>query len=414
MKQNIYTPIQQVRDAQPIRAICFHPSGEAYVVGTNSKALKICRYPDKQTIEDLKSDEGPVDGVICEPEISFTCLHIHRASVYCAAFNQPGNLLATGSNDQIVHIVKYNSELHAPEGSEYKLALHNGTVRDVCFLPTVGEHEDSCLLLSAGGRDHEINMTDCKVMKPRQIFSGHQSTVMSVHCCEESENMFASGGLDGAIKVWDIRCRNPVAEVGNQNKPLPKLTKDDDRGRDISMNSSDGCSAQQQQLESENQPPASQQRGLSHQQQQSTSAAASNPGTGQAIPVGAVRLDPTGRLLVSGHQDGSCMLYDIRAGCIIQSFKAHDDEIRTLNFSPKSYYLLTAGYDGKARLTDLQGQLTDPLPSVEVLKQDDKIVQTAWHPEDYNFVTTCADGSATLWTIPDFDEWRRESFLLDI
>lgn len=413
MRQNIYTPIQQVRDVQPIRATCFHPSGETYVVGTNSKALKICKYPDRQRIQALMSEDGPEDGIICEPELSFTCLHIHRASVYCATFNGQGDMLATGSNDQIVHIIKYNKIRHAPEGGEFKLSLHNGTVRDVCFLPT--NDTARSLLLSAGGRDYEINMTDCAIMKPKQIFQGHKSTVMSLHHCQESENMFVSGSLDGSIKVWDIRCRDPVSEVANRSMSLRTLSIDGDCGCNISFNSSNQEAQQQQQQDSKNQRPAIAHLVESDQKPPISSTATSTPnqGTGQGVPVGVVRLDQTGRLLASGHQDGSCMLYDIRAGCIIQLFKAHDDEIRTLNFSPRSYYLLSGGYDCKVRLTDLQGQLNNPLPGVEVLEQNDKIVQTAWHPEDYNFVTTCADGSATLWTIADFDEWRRDSLLVD-
>jgi hypothetical protein len=32
-------------DVQPIRASCFSPSGEYFVLGTNSKTLKICALP---------------------------------------------------------------------------------------------------------------------------------------------------------------------------------------------------------------------------------------------------------------------------------------------------------------------------------------------------------------------------------
>jgi hypothetical protein len=31
-----------LKDTQPIRASCFSPSGDYFVLGTNSKALKIC------------------------------------------------------------------------------------------------------------------------------------------------------------------------------------------------------------------------------------------------------------------------------------------------------------------------------------------------------------------------------------
>lgn len=118
-------------------------------------------------------------------------------------------------------------------------------------------------------------------------------------------------------------------------------------------------------------------------------------------PVAAVCVDPSGKLLVSGHEDANCMLYDIRGGRIIQTFRPHTADIRTIRFSPKAYYLLTGGYDNKIVLTDLQGDLTQPLPSVVVAEHDDKIIQGRWHPTEFSFLTTSADRTATLWALPN-------------
>lgn len=67
-------------------------------------------------------------------------------------------------------------------------------------------------------------------------------------------------------------------------------------------------------------------------------------------------VDPSGRLLVSGHEDSSCVLYDIRGGRNVQCFKPHSADVRSIRFSPSAYYLLTGGYDNKLVLTDLQGK----------------------------------------------------------
>lgn len=104
------------------------------------------------------------------------------------------------------------------------------------------------------------------------------------------------------------------------------------------------------------------------------------------------------------------MLYDLRGRRIIQLFQAHSGEIRTLNFSPKNYYLLTASYDHTVKLFDIQGDLTRKLESAEIAQLKDRVVQTAWHPTDYNFVTTCADGTATLWTIPSYSADNGKNF----
>lgn len=52
------------------------------------------------------------------------------------------------------------------------------------------------------------------------------------------------------------------------------------------------------------------------------------PGSRQGSPVAAICVDPSGRLLVSGHEDSSCVLYDIRGNRPIQCFKPHSSDIR--------------------------------------------------------------------------------------
>ena len=45
-----YLPVTVLEDTQPIRSVAFHPLGTFYVIGSNSKALRICRFPDISTL----------------------------------------------------------------------------------------------------------------------------------------------------------------------------------------------------------------------------------------------------------------------------------------------------------------------------------------------------------------------------
>ena len=71
----------------------------------------------------------------------------------------------------------------------------------------------------------------------------------------------------------------------------------------------------------------------------------------------AVSVDSSGRVLSSGHEDGSCLLWDIRGNRTLQSFSSHTDEVRTIRFSPNAYYLLSGSYDQKVILSDLRGKI---------------------------------------------------------
>jgi len=78
----------------------------------------------------------------------------------------------------------------------------------------------------------------------------------------------------------------------------------------------------------------------------------------------------------------------------------HSGEVRSVRFSPSAYYLLSASYDNTLVLTDLQGDLTGPLPSVVVATHQDKAITGRWHPSDFSFLSTSADKTSTLWALP--------------
>ncbi len=76
-------------------------------------------------------------------------------------------------------------------------------------------------------------------------------------------------------------------------------------------------------------------------------------------PVASVAVDPSGRLLATGQEDSSCMLYDIRGGRMVQTYQPHSSDVRSVRFSPGAHYLLTGSYDNKVIVTDLQGEISD-------------------------------------------------------
>uniref|UniRef100_A0A182JB36 WD_REPEATS_REGION domain-containing protein n=1 Tax=Anopheles atroparvus TaxID=41427 RepID=A0A182JB36_ANOAO len=325
-----FVAVTTLEDVQAVRCAEFHPNGRIYAVGSNSKTFRICEYP---SLSEIREDHSTY-----QPTVLFKRTKHHKGSIYCMAWSPAGDLIATGSNDKTVKLMRFSESQKQLEGQEIELTMHDGTVRDLCFLED--SSNKSSLLISGGAGDCKIYVTDCETSTPFQALSGHGGHVLSLY--NWGGVMFVSGSQDKTVRFWDLRTRGCV------NMVTP----------------------------------------------------ATSPGSRQGSPVAAVCVDPSGRLLVSGHEDSSCVLYDIRGNRPIQCFKPHSSDVRSIRFSPSAYYLLTAGYDNKLVLTDLQGDLTMPLPSVVVAQHADKVISGRWHPVDFSFLSTSADKTATLWALP--------------
>ena len=60
-------------------------------------------------------------------------------------------------------------------GQEIELTMHDGTVRDVCFIEDMSNK--ASLLISGGAGDCKIYVTDCVTGTPFQSLSGHSGTL---------------------------------------------------------------------------------------------------------------------------------------------------------------------------------------------------------------------------------------------
>ncbi|XP_053623685.1 WD repeat-containing protein 47 isoform X2 [Plodia interpunctella] len=324
-----FKPVTVLEDLQAVRCAEFHPNGKLYAVGSNTKTLRICTYPK---IDEVKDNSAPT-----APTVLLKRTKHHKGSIYCLAWSPAGDLLATGSNDKTVKLMRFNSHACNLEGQEVELSMHDGTVRDVCFIEDTSNK--TSLLVSGGAGDCKIYVTDCATGKTFQALSGHSGHVLSLY--NWGGAMFVSGSQDKTVRFWDLRTAGCVNIIS---------------------------------------PPAG------------------HPTKGSAVA--SLAVDPSGRLLVCGHDDGSCALHDVRGSRALQRFTPHSGDVRSVRFSPGAYYLLTAGYDGRVVLTDLQGDLTCALPSVPVARHPDKVISARWHPDDFSFLSTSADKTAVLWTIP--------------
>lgn len=198
-----------------------------------------------------------------------------------------------------------------------------------------GPESGGAILISAGAGDCNIYTTDCQRGQGLHALSGHTGHILALYTW--GGWMIASGSQDKTVRFWDLRVPSCVRVVGTAFH-----------------------------------------------------------GSGSAVA--SVAVDPSGRLLATGQEDSSCMLYDIRGGRMVQIYQPHSSDVRSVRFSPGAYYLLTGSYDTTVKVTDLRGDLIKPLPTTVISEHKDKVIQCRWHTEDLSFLSSSADRTVTLWT----------------
>uniref|UniRef100_A0A671Z4M0 WD repeat domain 47 n=1 Tax=Sparus aurata TaxID=8175 RepID=A0A671Z4M0_SPAAU len=316
-----FVKVNQLEDTQAVRAVAFHPSGALYAVGSNSKTLRVCAYPETLT-----------PGTDRQPAVRFRRNKHHKGSIYCVAWSHCGQLLATGSNDKYVKVLPFNADSCNATGPDLEFSMHDGTIRDLAFME--GPESGGSILISAGAGDCNIYTTDCQRGQGLHALSGHTGHILTLYTW--GGWMIASGSQDKTVRFWDLRVPSCVRVVGTTLH-----------------------------------------------------------GSGSAVA--SVAVDPSGRLLATGQEDSTCMLYDIRGGRIVQTYRPHGSDIRSVRFSPGAHHLLTGSYDNKIIISDLQGDLTKPLPQTVAGEHLDKVIQCRWHPLDRTFLSSSADRTVTLW-----------------
>lgn len=109
------------------------------------------------------------------------------------------------------------------------------------------------------------------------------------------------------------------------------------------------------------------------------------------VTVHAFRAD--GRVLVTGHDDGTLRLWDLNTGQLQRELSGHDEPISAVAFSPDGHWLVSAAEDRIINLWDADGVQ----PKSRLIGHSDRIQALAWHPQGRHLVSAGWDTTVRVW-----------------
>ena len=373
-----------------MRSVAISPDGTRIAIGTNGRALKVLACPSAEEASNVlqqasghesKNGAGGEDGgdkdedeqreqvlsLVARPRVLTEFDGLHLGSVYDVSWSPDSSLLATCSNDMTVKVVRAPLAPNQPFDMQARadrdagdlpvgtLRGHDGTVRAVCFTgdgTIVSGGAGDCLLRtwdpkrgSSGGALATLKgHTGC-------IFSLSRGDVPawmggSAGAGGFGPSTFVSGSEDRSVRVWDLRAGGTCASSIGADPSVTHLE--------------DG-----------------------------TPAAAKSA-------VQSLSLCPSATATVAtGHEDGNCCVWDLRAGRLLWMLRAHESQCRSVDYDSSGRWILSASFDGTVGIADTD--VWERRVVANFSGHSGKVLKAVWHPHRCMFASSSADSTVKLW-----------------
>ena len=350
---NSLTLKKVISDTHPIRCCCFSPKGNYFAIGTNSKSVKI--YDLSYILDSFSkkinnmlytqippNKQNNTNSILSNTKLNKESISLfyeqknyHFGSIFSIEWSPSGRLIATGSNAKTIKLMNI-SDLYTINTNNKKIINENET-QEMQITGNQGTVRSLCfepgndnILLSANSGENIIKIWDTLRGVNIGCLEGHNSDVNSVKWSNDSQ-LFASCGLDKTVRFWDIR----------EHKNINILSA----------------------IQYAN------------------------------INDFAVLCKTNSNIIAVGHTDGLMTIWDYSKQSVIKEIYGHNEQIRSVAFSPDGKYLLSGAFDAKIKIYDVKNNFN----FVGEIEHNDKVVSCKWHPEIPLIVSTSADKTARVW-----------------
>ncbi|XP_017311441.1 denticleless protein homolog isoform X2 [Ictalurus punctatus] len=280
-------------------------------------------------------------------------------------------MLAVANEEGIVSL--YNTERRSTVLKEW--LAHDNAVFDIAWVPGANN------LVTASG-DQTARLWDVISGELLGSFKGHQCSLKSVSFPTREKAVFCTGGRDGNIMLWDMRC-----------------SKKDGFYRQMKQISGAHMKVER------NTPPAKKKRATSR---------GMAPSVDSQRGVTAVLFRDENTLISSGAVDGMIKMWDLRKSYTayqqnptpLQTYRYPGSSTRKLGYSGltldcTSSRLFCNCTDDNIYTFDVSGMKTTPVAVFSGHRNSSFYVKSSVSPDDQFLASGSSDGNAYIWKISD-------------
>ncbi|KAF7977772.1 hypothetical protein HWV62_2655 [Athelia sp. TMB] len=376
------------------------PSTATRLQALANDALKFVRY--MPSLENVLVISGSVDYGWPALQLVYTG---HTGEVMSVAFSPDGRHIASGSEDNSVHIWDAETSLLTAG----PIRGHTGWVRSVTFSPDghkVASGSDDCTIciwdgetgalaagpflghtdyvlsvafspdgrkVASGSIDHTLRIWDAEAGGAlAATFEGHTGEVNSVAFSLDGLRV-ASGSEDESIRIWDLERGSYVAMTGDTGSILSVAFSPD--GQCVASGSSDNIIR-------------------IWDIKAGTVTALPLPHSGSVV---SVAYPPDGSRVASGSSDETVRIWDLQSGTVTRTFKGHTDWINSVVFSSDGQRIASASSDGTVRIWDAEPGPLVTDTSKPFKGHTEAIRSIAFSPDGRHIVSGSDDQTACIW-----------------
>jgi WD40 repeat protein len=304
-----------------VMSVTFSPDGKVIASGSWDKTIKLW---DVATGKQVGSLEG------------------HTDRVTSVTFSADGKVIASGSDDKTIKLwdAATGKQVHSLEG-------YTGHVDSVTFSP-------DGRVIAGGSQDKTIKLWEAATGKQLRSLEGHTGEVNSVAFSPDGK-VIVSSSQDKTIKLWNAVTGKQLRSLDGHTDQVTSVTFSPD-GKLIASGSQDKTiklwdAATGKQLRS-----LEGQRGT-----QST-------WPGDTGYVYSVAFSPDGKVIASGNQYKTIVLWDAATGKQLRSLEGHTTQVDAVTFSPDGKVIAssTGGDDAIKLRESATGMQLHSLPAYVV------------------------------------------------